>query len=84
MQAKPGRGGTSRGQEHHKITNEGEDNMPKYRGIVSDRMGTIEDRKTKFYDTYKEAHEAAEKLCKKTIGERGKINVYVTSTKERI
>lgn len=46
-----------------------------YRGLVLDRMDTVETRKTKWYDTYKEAHEAAEKLCKKTIGERGKITI---------
>lgn len=46
----------------------------KYQGIVKDRMGTMETRKTKTYATYKEAHDAAEKLCKKTMGERGSID----------
>lgn len=47
----------------------------KYRGLVIDRMNTLETRKTKYYSTYQEAHEAAEKLCKKTLGERGSIDV---------
>ena len=47
----------------------------KYQGIVTDRLGTLETRKTKLYATYKEAHDAAEKLCKKTMGDRGTIDV---------
>lgn len=47
----------------------------KYKGIVTDKMGTMDTRKTKYYATYKDAHDAAEKLCKKTMGDRGEISV---------
>ena len=46
-----------------------------YKGIVKDQLGTMETRETKLYPTYKEAHDAAEKLCKRTMGERGTIDV---------
>ncbi len=46
-----------------------------YRGIVKDKLGSMETRLTKVYDTYKDAHEAAEKLCKQTMGDRGEIDV---------
>ena len=49
--------------------------MAKYRGLVIDQLKTMTTRKTGVYDTYKEAHDAAEKLCKKTMGERGTIEV---------
>ena len=49
--------------------------MEKYRGIVKDDMGSMESKQTKWYDTYKEAHDAAEKLCKRTMGDRGSISV---------
>jgi len=51
------------------------ENVKKFRGIVIDQMGTIDTRKTIFYSTYQEAHEKAEKLCKKTMRERGQIEV---------
>jgi hypothetical protein len=38
-------------------------------------MGVLNTRITKYYETYKEAHDAAEKLCKKTMGDRGEISV---------
>jgi len=47
----------------------------KYKGFVIDKMKEFETRKTKYYKTYKEAHDAAEKLCKKTYGDRGTIEV---------
>jgi hypothetical protein len=47
----------------------------KYRGLVKDEMDTLETRKTRLYNTYKEAHDKAETLCKKTMGNRGKISV---------
>jgi hypothetical protein len=47
----------------------------KYQGIIKDRLNTMEDRKTKWYDTYKDAHDAAEKLCKRTMGDCGEIDV---------
>ena len=47
----------------------------KYQGHVIDRLGTLDARKTKLYDSYYEAHKAAEKLCERTMGERGEINV---------
>jgi hypothetical protein len=49
--------------------------MMKYRGLVIDEIKTMDTRKTKWYDTYKEAHDAAEKLCKRTMGDRGRIDV---------
>jgi len=56
----------------------------KYQGIVTDRLGTLETRKTKLYATYKEAHDAAEKLCKKTMGDRGTIDVESITRAEEI
>ena len=47
----------------------------KYRGLVVDDLKTLDTRKTKLYLTYKEAHDAAEKLCKRTMGDRGTIEV---------
>lgn len=53
----------------------------KYRGYVKDRLNSLETRKTKFYDTYLEAHEAAEKLSKKHFsGERGTIDVETVNS----
>jgi len=46
-----------------------------YRGIVKDQMGTFDTKHTKYYETYQEAHDAAEKLCKRTMGDRGTIDV---------
>jgi hypothetical protein len=36
-----------------------------YRGIVKDRLNTIENRKTIYYTSYKNAHEHAKKLGNK-------------------
>lgn len=47
----------------------------KYQGIVKDRLGTLGERKTRYYATYEEAHKAAEKLCRKSWGDRATINV---------
>lgn len=47
----------------------------KYIGIVKDQLRYLGTHKTKSYSTYKEAHDAAEKLCKKTLGKRGIIDV---------
>lgn len=49
--------------------------MRKYQGYVIDQLKSLETRKTKLYDTYAEAHRAAEKLCQKTYGDRGTIEV---------
>jgi hypothetical protein len=46
-----------------------------YKGIVSDDLNTMETRYTKLYETWKDAHDAAEKLCKRTMGSRGSIGV---------
>ena len=46
-----------------------------YRGLVIDRLHTLETRKTKYYPTYKEAHDAAEKLLRRTWGDRGTIEI---------
>lgn len=47
----------------------------KYIGIVKDHLGALDTHKTKSYSTYRAAHDAAEKLCKKTLGDRGSIDV---------
>lgn len=47
----------------------------KYQGIVKDQLNTLDTRKTKLYSTYKDAHDAAEKLCKRTMESRGTIEV---------
>jgi hypothetical protein len=46
-----------------------------YRGLIIDTIHTLDDRKTKWYSTYKEAHDAAESLCKRTMGDRGTIEI---------
>jgi hypothetical protein len=46
-----------------------------YRGIVKDDLRTLENKYTKWYDTYQDAHQAAEKLCKRTYGDRGSVEV---------
>ena len=51
----------------------------RYRGVVEDQMKTMDTRKTKHYSTYKDAHDAAERLCKKTMGDRGTIDVEIIS-----
>lgn len=51
----------------------------KYQGIVKDQLGSLDTRKTRTYETYKEAHDAAEKLCKRTMGDRGTIEVEETA-----
>jgi hypothetical protein len=48
-------------------------------GIIKDELKSLPDRKTKPYDTYKEAHDAAEALCKRTYGDRGSIDVKEVS-----
>lgn len=47
----------------------------KFRGLVIDDLKILDTRKTGLYDTYKEAHDAAEKLCKRTMGDRGRIEI---------
>ena len=44
-------------------------------GIVKDDMKSLDSQYTEKFATYKEAHDAAEKLCKKTLGDRGSIVV---------
>ena len=44
-------------------------------GYVLDRLRSMYPKKTKKYKTYYEAHSAAEKLCKRTMGDRGSIHV---------
>jgi len=46
-----------------------------YKGIIVDKMGVLKTRFTKWYETYKETYDAAEKLCKNTMGDRGEIFV---------
>lgn len=52
----------------------------KYRGIVKDDLRTLDPKHTKWYDTYFDAHQAAEKLCKRTYGDRGSIDVETRET----
>lgn len=40
-------------------------NMLKYRGIAMDRLNKTNDRKTRWYRSYQEAHNRAEKLAGK-------------------
>src|SRR5271157_649524 len=47
----------------------------KYIGIVKDRLKSLPTRKTKKYNSYYLAQKSAERLCKKTYGERGSIDV---------
>lgn len=47
----------------------------KFRGFVVDRLGTIKTKKTRFYKSYYEAHKQAERLCQRTIKDRGEISV---------
>ena len=47
----------------------------KYRGIVRDDLNSLDDHKTRWYETYKDAHDAAENLCKRTLGDRGSIDI---------
>lgn len=47
----------------------------RYRGIVKDRLNSLDTRKTKWYDTYEAAKKAAENLCRRTYGERGQVAV---------
>lgn len=46
-----------------------------FTGIVKDKLRTLKTRRTKAYDTYQDAHKAAEKLCKSSMGDRGIIEV---------
>ena len=46
-----------------------------YIGVVSDRLNTLQTKKTKHKFNYAIAHHAAEQLCKRTYGERGVISV---------
>jgi hypothetical protein len=83
-----GRPSTGRKQRKYYLTDEehalvsefaekvkGETKMTKYRGMVIDELKTMETRKTKWYNIYDDAHKAAEKLCKRTMGERGTLDV---------
>ncbi|OQC75351.1 MAG: hypothetical protein BWX44_00082 [Spirochaetes bacterium ADurb.Bin001] len=49
--------------------------MKKYRGVVKDKLKALEDKKTRWYATHQDAHAAAERLCKRTMGGRGTISV---------
>ena len=46
-----------------------------FKGFVKDDLKSMETLYTKSYITYKEAHDAAEELCKVTMGDRGSIDV---------
>ncbi|GFN32562.1 hypothetical protein PCURB6_28220 [Paenibacillus curdlanolyticus] len=54
-----------------------------YQGLVIDQLKSLETRKTRLYTTYQEAHKAAEKLCKRTYGDRGGIDVIIIDSKKR-
>ncbi len=48
----------------------------KYKGIVRDRLQELDTRVTRQYETYQEAHKAAERLCNKHFtGDRGEVDV---------
>lgn len=49
--------------------------MIKFRGLVIDQLKTLDTRMTGFYSTFEEAHDKAEILCKKTMGDRGTIEI---------
>lgn len=49
--------------------------MIKHQGQVIDQLKSLSTHKTKWYDTYQDAQIAAEKLCKRTLGDRGTINI---------
>jgi hypothetical protein len=51
----------------------------KYFGFVEDRLKVMKTRRTKGYKCYYDAHKAAEKLCKRTMGDRGTIGVKVVN-----
>lgn len=46
-----------------------------YQGTVTDRLYTLLTQKTKIYKTYFDAHQAAERLAKKKMGERAYIEI---------
>jgi len=46
-----------------------------YTGLVLDDLDTLPPRSTRRYNTYREAHRAAEMLCKQTYKSRGCIAV---------
>jgi hypothetical protein len=54
----------------------------KYQGAVIDGLKTMDTRYTRNYGSYKEAHDAAERLCKKTMGDRGHIDVIEKDVKK--
>ncbi len=49
----------------------------KYQGIVKDVLRSLPDRKTRWYPTYQQAHRQAEKICQRTYGSRGCIDVQI-------
>jgi hypothetical protein len=50
--------------------------MPiKYIGVVTDNLRSLPMRITRQYTSYKAAHDAAERLCARTMGDRGIIGV---------
>ena len=46
-----------------------------FKGLVIDQLKTLDTRKTKSYSTYFDAHTAAEQLCRRTMGDRGQVEV---------
>ena len=50
----------------------------KYQGFAIDRLGYLKTRKTRFYATYYDAYQAAQKLCRKWLKNRGYIDVEST------
>lgn len=47
----------------------------RWRGIVTDRLNSLKTRYTRYYDSEREAHYAAELICRRTMKERGNISV---------
>lgn len=52
-----------------------------YKGIVKDCLGVMETRQTKLYSTWAEAQKVAEKLAKRTMRDRGRIQIVDKSGK---
>lgn len=47
----------------------------KWRGVVTDRLDSLKTRYSLYYTSVREAHYAAEQICKRTMKERGTISI---------
>jgi hypothetical protein len=46
-----------------------------YQGVVIDRLGSLPTKRTRWYENYRQARFAAERLCLKSYKDRGKIDI---------